>query len=518
VGAATSLVGSSMADSLTGGSGADTIVGSAGNDTLVGGSGNDKLTGGSGSDTFVVKVGIDTVTDLGDSDAFMVSSGATLNATLSGAWTAKAATSNAGVTNLATSGLAVNLAAATGTSGYMVTNSGAATTLTGSANADTLIGGSGVDSLLGGLGNDSLTGGLGNDVLFGGAGNDTFSVGLGTDYISDVSGGDILKIAHGATANVIVTAAWTATSASTFVGNTSFSTAGFAVNLAAVKGGSGCLVTNTGLATMLTGSSGVDTLTGGSGNDTLIGGLTLSDGGFTLGDQLTGGAGNDTFVARDASFSLILDLSGGDILQIAQGADANVYVTAAWTATSTTTNAGSATINTGFAVNLAAAKGTHGFRVFADETTVIGSTMADTLFGGRGNDTLFGGNGNDVLSGGIGDDNLAGGTGADTFVLGAQGGFSGLDTISDFQSGVDKISLNRYSYNTLDRTGVLSSDAFWVGTSSHDDSDRLLYNPVTGEVLYDPDGNGASGAFLVVILESHPTLRFTDFFATYVEY
>ena len=515
IGAATTISGSKFDDILTGGSGADTIIGGSGNDTLVGGTGDDNLTGGLGADSFEVKTGVDTVTDLSDFDVFMVTSGATLNATISSAWTATVATRNAGVTNLTTSGLAVNLAVAKGASGYMVTNYGAATMLTGSANADTLIGGSGADSLTGGPGNDSLTGGLGDDVLFGGMGNDTFEVGLGTDYVSDLGGSDILKISFGATANVIVTSAWTATKASISAGQASISTAGYAVNLAAITlagnkfGSYGFLVINSGLGAKLTGSGGIDTIVGGSGNDTLIGDFTLSSY-VGEGELLTGGSGNDTFVSRDGGVGCrISDLSGGDILSIDAGGSANAFVVAPWTATSATTNAGSVTLYTAFAVNLAAAKGNRGFNVSADETTVIGSPLADTLSGGygNGNETLFGGSGNDVLIGGIGNDHLTGGTGADTFVFNRS---EGLDVITDFQSGVDKIQMSKFSYN-LGQRGALNSDAFWVGTSSHDDSDRLIYNPATGAVLYDYDGNGAGDAVLILNLDSHPTLKYTDF-------
>jgi len=59
------------------------------------------------------------------------------------------------------------MSAATGTTGYTVTNAGNATNvvLTGSGFADTLIGGTGADTLTGGAGNDTLTGGTGIDTF-----------------------------------------------------------------------------------------------------------------------------------------------------------------------------------------------------------------------------------------------------------------------------------------------------------------------------------------------------------------
>ena len=94
---------------------------------------------------------------------------------------------------------------------------------------------------------------------------------------------------------------------------------------------------------------------------------------------------------------------------------------------------------------------------------------ADFLYGEVGNDTLYGGGGADYLQGGIGDDILVGGAGADTLIgddgsntgpgrnenAGAAGrdvfrlqiytdsaSGRGIDTITDFVAGVDKIDLS----------------------------------------------------------------------------
>lgn len=79
---------------------------------------------------------------------------------------------------------------------------------------------------------------------------------------------------------------------------------------------------------------------------------------------------------------------------------------------------------------------------FDGDDTLIGSSVAVTLFGGAGNDALSGGSGNDALAGQTGDDLLFGGGGQDTFVflpgeqdlaaLVASGGTAGCDKVSDF--------------------------------------------------------------------------------------
>ncbi len=66
----------------------------------------------------------------------------------------------------------------------------------------------------------------------------------------------------------------------------------------------------------------------------------------------------------------------------------------------------------------------------------------DMLYGGRNDDTLNGDAGDDKLWGNWGDDLLRGGEGRDTFVLDKSRKNSGIDTIEDFQTGVDLIGLS----------------------------------------------------------------------------
>ena len=418
-----------VATTLTGSSLADTLIGGTGNDSLVGGLGANSLTGGAGLDTFTV-TGTDTITDLGAGgvDVLKISAGAKATATINTAWTAAVTTTNSGTATITTSGLAVNLAAVTtGTAGYTVTNTGVATTLTGSSLADTLIGG---------IGNDSLVGGLGVNSLTGGAGIDTFTV-TGTDTITDLGAGgaDVLKISAGATATATINTAWTAAVTTTNSGTANITTSGLAVNLAAVTTGTaGYKVTNTGVATTLTGSSLADTLTGNSDNDTLSGGAGNDSlvGGLGV-NSLTGGLGIDTFTVTGTDTITDLGSGGADVLTIAVGATASATINTAWTATAATTNSGKATISTSaLAVNLAlVTTGTNGFNVTNTgiATTLTGSGLADTLTGGAVNDTLSGGAGNDSLAGGLGTNSLTGGAGIDTFTV------TGIDTIADLGAG-----------------------------------------------------------------------------------
>jgi len=75
---------------------------------------------------------------------------------------------------------------------------------------------------------------------------------------------------------------------------------------------------------------------------------------------------------------------------------------------------------------------------------VTGSQMVDTITGTAQGDTIDGQAGNDTIIGGVGADTLTGGAGVDTFVYTAVGdsrGVSGVDTITDFVTGTDKLQI-----------------------------------------------------------------------------
>ena len=437
-------------DVLIGKAGNDTINGGGGDDYIDGGAGNDTLTGGAGNDTFNVSAGTDTITDLSSGDALIVSSGATVNATVvAPGFSATSATSNAGTANLTSNGFTVNLSAAIGSNGFKVTNTGIAATFTGSAQNDTLVGGAG---------DDTLYGGLGNDTLIGGVGNDNFNVDAGTDSITDLSGTDVLVVSSGATANATVSAAFTATAATSNNGTASLTSKGFAVNLSTVTLGNGFTVTNTGGATTFIGSGQNDTLVGGTGADVLTGGQGS--------DNLTGGGGADTFNV-DFGSDTITDLgNGNDVLVVSSGATATATVFGAFTASTATRNDGTANLNSnGFAVDLSKAAGNKGFTVknTGSAATFTGSTQNDTLIGGTGNDTfaynIVGGA--DTIDGGAGSDTLnISGTGAnDTLSL----IWNGL-TITNFQGGT-VTNVENINIDLLGGIDTISYDGSNAGVS-----------------------------------------------------
>jgi Ca2+-binding RTX toxin-like protein len=85
----------------------------------------------------------------------------------------------------------------------------------------------------------------------------------------------------------------------------------------------------------------------------------------------------------------------------------------------------------------------------AGEDQIYGSGGTDRLSGGGAADQMFGGAGTDRLDGGAGKDMLSGGDGADVFRF-AIG--DGADRITDFQDGIDHLSLTS-AYTLVEKVG-----------------------------------------------------------------
>ena len=136
-----------------------------------------------------------------------------------------------------------------------------------------------------------------------------------------------------------------------------------------------------------------------------------------------------------------------------------------------------------------------------------GLTGHDVLSGGAGNDELRGGDGNDRLHGGAGNDVLLGGAGAgDSFFF---DDFS-VDSLPDFIVG-EGMDLDAETFSEI-TPGVLSADAFVVGTSAQDAEDRIVYDQENGNVYYDPDGSGSDLAILFATVTPGTELRRFEFF------
>ncbi|GAB5375235.1 MAG: hypothetical protein AcusKO_16970 [Acuticoccus sp.] len=103
---------------------------------------------------------------------------------------------------------------------------------------------------------------------------------------------------------------------------------------------------------------------------------------------------------------------------------------------------------------------------FKDDDILLGARGDDEVRGGRGNDSLDGGPGDDLLFGQGGDDVLFGGTGenrlvghggADDFVF--RDGPS-VDTIADFEIGVDRVVVESATVNEIGDVVQLGQDEY----------------------------------------------------------
>lgn len=144
------------------------------------------------------------------------------------------------------------------------------------------------------------------------------------------------------------------------------------------------------------------------------------------------------------------------------------------------------------------------------------------LYGKGGNDTLSGGHGDDLLVGGTGTDVLIGGRGADTFVFDSALGPKNIDTIRDFKLAEgDKIMLKTKVFGNLkpfdldpypgSKVGGLNPDNFRIGKVAKDGNDRIVYDPSTGALFFDKDGNGAAEAVKFAQLNQGMKLSYLDF-------
>src|SRR5262249_50880425 len=120
---------------------------------------------------------------------------------------------------------------------------------------------------------------------------------------------------------------------------------------------------------------------------------------------------------------------------------------------------------------------------------------------------------NDTLAGGAGHDTLTGGAGADHFVF-ASINAADSDTIADFLSVDDTISLDNSVLTAVGADGALANAAVWSSATgvAHDADDRIIYNTTTGQLFYDADGNGAGAAVLLATLTAHPAINAGDIF------
>jgi Ca2+-binding RTX toxin-like protein len=454
------LTGNGDNDVLSGNGAANTLFGLGGNDILDGRGGNDITNGGPGDDTHVV-----------DSDADVVFEAVTEGNDRVLALASYALPAGTEIELLASA----NQAAVTPMD---LTGNDLKQIIIGNDGANYLRGLDGSDTLFGNGGNDVLDGGLGNDVTVGGAGNDYYFVDSVNDAVLEAVGGGSDEVDTsvsyrlGGTAEVELLAAVDSTST---------------VALDIAGNDFGQVIFGNAGANVLEGLGGVDSLFGGSGNDFLNGG--------SGDDFMTGAAGDDAYFV-DSAADFIDEIAGSGFDRVLASASYTLAASVSIELLSAANQNGSEAltlIGNGFANNIQANEGDN------------------ILIGGAGNDTLFGLGGVDVLNGGLDADTLIGGAGGDSLIFSTMLSAANIDMIMGFASGSDHIFLDDAVFSAL-ATGALPAGAFRTGTAAADADDRIIYDPASGALFYDPDGNGSAASQIqFAVLQGAPPLAATDF-------
>ncbi|MBY0569447.1 MAG: calcium-binding protein, partial [Hyphomonadaceae bacterium] len=302
-----------------------------------------------------------------------------------------------------------------------------------------------------GSGQDYLDGGTGGDTMYGGLGDDTFIV----DSASDVTGEGL---ANGGTDTVL-------SSVTRSLGSN--------IENLTLTGSANINGTGNNLNNILTGNSGANTLSDGAGEDQLFGGGgndTLSAGANN--DYLDGGEGADTMFGGLGNDTYVVD-NAGDITQ--EGPSAGGIDT-----------------------------------ILSSVTRTLGSNLENLTLTGT---SAINGTGNtlaNVITGNIAANTLTGGAGADTFVFAAALGAGNIDAITDFNVTDDTIELDVTIFTGIS-IGALAVEAFVIGTAAADSNDRIIYDPTTGALYYDADGDGGGAAVQFATLGTGLALTNNDF-------
>ena len=304
---------------------------------------------------------------------------------------------------------------------------------------------------------------------------------------------------------------------------------------------------------LLIGHGGADHLDGGDGNDIFV------IGGFGSGVQGTTSKaddGNKEWIATGSAHDVIIGGAGTDTLRVTTGIGANnttngtvllndanfqsmEVVQVGGTvgrlnvedaalqllndhyyhrANSSVSNLSNTLGNNGGTISNvvidASGVTTNGLRFEgnADKNTFIGTTKADTFIGNGGNDVLTGGAGADKFVFGKVHEQIV--TGSSTTVqtyTNTAFNLTGVDTITDFTRGSDKLHLNDDQYSAL-MGGISNANVrASANGAAGDANDYLLFNTTSKLLSYDADGNGAGAAVSIAKLTGVSTLNASDF-------
>ncbi|TMJ19717.1 MAG: hypothetical protein E6G92_08080 [Alphaproteobacteria bacterium] len=308
----------------------------------------------------------------------------------------------------------------------------------------------GADNLAGGDGPNQISGLGGNDYLNGGAGADTLSGNGGDDIFIVDNAGDVTVEASGQGRDVVYASV-----------NYSLAAGSHIEVLSTISQAAATAMTLIGneLVNEIYGNAGANFIDGGGGAD-----------------YLAAFGGDDIY---------IVDAAGDVVAEAASEGRDVVYAKASWA------------LGAGSSVEVLS-------------TISSGATTAINLTGNALDNELYGNAGANTLNGGAGADYLMGYGGSDNFAFTTALGGGNIDQIADFNAAADTILLDDAVFAALP-AGALNANAFVVGTTAQDSTDRIVYDSATGNLYYDADGSGAGAAVLFATLVGHPTITASDF-------
>lgn len=405
------------------------------------------------------------------------------------------------------------------------------------ARRDLIIGSAENNALKSGAGDDYVYGLGGNDKLYGGTGSDHLAGGEGRDLLDGGDGFDYASYVHAAK-GVVASLANPGMNAGEAAGDHYLSIEGLVGSQfddRLVGDGHANTIEGRGGNDALIGFGGADTLIGGTGNDTYWvddafdtiveatgegADRVMSGIAWTLGDnvedlQLTGkgnvsGTGNalDNLIGGNDGDNVLDGRGGADVMRGGKGNDTYIVD------------------NVGDRVGEAAGHGLDTVRASVSFTLSdhvenlnltgqlaidgTGNKLDNVIVGNQSANVLKGMGGNDTLYGGLGNDTLIGGSGSDKFVFNTVPYPTNVDTIADFEHGVDKIALaQNYFFEDLQKGAADLVTAVSGAITSF--NDKLFYDNNTGNLSYDWDGTGTEGsAILIAHLTPHATLTAGD--------
>jgi len=379
------LVGGSGNDTLSGADQANSLIGNSGNDLLDGGAGNDILSGGAGSDQyrFGYGYGNDTIlantyntkdvivfgSDIDPQDLSFVINGSNL---LIG-FGSESLTVNNWFSSTANQVNQLQFGADGSIETYRIGND-SGNNIVGTAIAERTYGLGGNDTINGGAGADSLYGGEGNDRIYYDANDSVIDGGSGNDTL------DASKTQTGLAMSVV-----------------NF------VEIENLVGGSGNdTLSGDDQANSLIGNSGNDLIDGGAGNDILSGGAGSDQ--YRFGH----GYGNDIILANTYNTKDVIvfgsDIDPQDLSFVVSGSKLVIGV---GSESLTVNNWFSSTANQVNQLQFGADGSIETYRIGNDSgNNIVGTAIAERIYGLGGNDTINGGAGADSLYGGEGNDRL----------------------------------------------------------------------------------------------------------------